>query len=217
MKKIVYFSFLISLFFISLLSVRANVKKPLSGKKIIIDAGHGGIDPGTVVDDIYEKDVNLQISIYLKDTLEKKGAKVLMTRDGDYDLASPNAFYRKKSDFDNRISLINNSNADMFLSIHLNYLSDFTYGGPQVFHLDNNILAQSIQNSLNNELKGNRNIKLIPSDTYMYKRIKITGVLIECGFLSNETDRSNLIDKKYQIKVANSISNGIINYFTKTS
>ena len=84
---------------------------PLSGRIFVIDAGHGGVDPGTVVGSIYEKDINLDISLALRDELTKLGAIVYMTREGDYDLGTPKATYRKKSDFDHRISYINKSKA----------------------------------------------------------------------------------------------------------
>ena len=137
-----------------------------------------------------------------------------MTRDGDYDLSTPNALYRKKSDFDNRIDLINNSGADLYISIHLNYLNDTKYYGPQVFYLNKNIyLANIMQNTLNDSLNGTRKIKKIPSDTYMYSKLKISGILIECGFLSNANERNKLITDKYQQKVAFEIANGIIKYY----
>ncbi len=126
----------------------------------------------------------------------------------------PNASYRKKSDFDNRIKKINESKADLYLSIHLNYLSNSSYYGPQVFYdKENEKLAEKIQSAMNERLKGNREIKKIPSDTYMYDKLEIKGVLIECGFLSNGQERNLLITEEYQQKVADSISLGIIKYF----
>lgn len=142
------------------------------------------------------------------------GAEVILTRDGDYDLSKPDATYRKKSDFDNRIKLINESNASMYISIHLNYLSDTRYSGPQVFYNgEDKKLAETIQSAMNKDLNGDRMIKKIPSDTYMYNKLKISGVLIECGFLSNYKERELLQTKEYQIKVAKSIANGILEYF----
>ncbi len=174
---------------------------PLSNKTYVIDVGHGGVDPGTVVGNIYEKDINLKISLKLREKLENYGAKVILTRDGDYDLGTPNASRRKKSDFDHRIKIINNSNADYYLSIHLNYLNDSSYYGPQVFYNDENELnkelALKIQKYLNENLQSNREIKKIPNSTYMYSRLKIPGVLIECGFLSNNNERQKLISEEY--------------------
>lgn len=187
---------------------------PLTGKTIIIDVGHGLEDSGANVGKIYEKDINLQISLKLEKELGSMGANVILTRDADYDLSTPNARYRKKSDFDNRIKLINTSNADIYLSIHLNYLNDSRYSGPQVFYNnDNKQLAESIQTSLNNFTKKDREVKTIPKDTYMYNKLKVPGVLIECGFLSNAKERSLLTNEEYQREIAASISKGVLAYF----
>ena len=191
---------------------------PLKEKTIIIDPGHGGPDPGTIYKDILEKNVNLSISKELKKELSKYGVNVIMTRDGDYDLSSPGAIYRKKSDFDNRLTLINIEKADLYLSIHLNYLNDSSYYGPQVFYLnDDKDLAIITQKELNKISDSNRNVKLIPNDTYMYKRINISGLLIECGFLSNSYDRNRLVDNKYQSKIVEAIIRGLQLYFTQYS
>ena len=188
---------------------------PLNGKLIIIDPGHGGIDPGTVVNDVYEKNINLNIALLLERELEKNGASVIMTRDKDYDLAGPKSSFRKKSDFDNRINLINTSGADMYISIHLNYLDDSSYYGPQVFYSkDNNNLALVIQKNMNKLLDGNREIKKIPNDIYMYNKLMPSGVLIECGFLSNSYEREKLVLLMYQEQIAKAICMGIIDYFS---
>lgn len=188
---------------------------PLSGKIIVIDPGHGGKDPGTISENIYEKDINLAISKALKIELSKVGATVILTRDDDYDLSVPNARWRKKSDFDNRIKLINNSDADLYLSIHLNYLTNNSYYGPQVFYNneENKKLASIIQEILNSKLNSDREIKQIPSKTYMYDKLNIPGVLIECGFLSNFKEMKNLVNEEYQQKIASLIKEAIIKYF----
>ncbi len=215
MKKILILPILlICLGGIWLHPILAKNTLPLVGKIIIIDPGHGKLDPGTVYGDIYEKDINLQISLFLKEKLESYGAVVLMTREGDYDLSSPNAIYRKKSDFDNRIKYINESKGDLYLSIHQNYLSDSRYSGSQVFYTsDNKILAQSIQQVLNKELKNDREIKMIPNTKYMYSKLHIKGVLVECGFLSNKEEREKLITTKYQQEFAASLAKAIIVYY----
>lgn len=140
-----------------------------------------------------------------------------MTRNGNYDLSSPNIYNRKRSDFDNRIKLINNSNADLYLSIHLNYLSDSSYYGPQVFYNEksenNKLLAESIQKHLNEQVKTKREIKKIPSHTYMYSKLIVDGVLIECGFLSNYNEKMKLKTDEYQEKIAQYITEAIIKYY----
>lgn len=214
MKK--YYFVLFTFFICTLIfySLKVEAIMPLTSRTIVIDAGHGFKDPGTSYGNIYEKDINLAISSYLEELLGSLGANVIMTRDGDYDLSIPDYNFRKKSDFDNRIKLINESNADLYLSIHLNYLSDSSYSGPQVFYTkDNKLLAEVIQKNMNNYLKGNREVKTMPKDTYMYNKLKVPGVLIECGFLSNGIERNKLITKDYQREVAKAITQGILEYF----
>ena len=93
MRKYICFLLLISIWLLTL-PVKASI--PLIGKILVIDVGHGGKDPGTVYKDIYEKDINLKISLELEKELSKLGATVLLTREGDYDLSSANAIWRKK-------------------------------------------------------------------------------------------------------------------------
>ena len=186
---------------------------PLMGKLIVIDSGHGGKDPGTMYENIYEKDINLAIALQLEKELSRLGASVLLTRNGDYDLSGPNAYMRKKSDFDNRIKIINESKANYYFSIHLNYLENSKYFGPQVFYnnqtKNNKIIAEHIQKNLNQALKTDREVKKIPSKTYMYDKLKIDGVLIECGFLSNPQERNLLKSKDYQKKFAKILAKSI--------
>ena len=205
---------LIVLVLVSVSSFRVFALLPLSGKLILIDIGHGGKDPGTISNGILEKDLNLAIGKKLETELVKKGASVILTRDGDYDLSNPQAERRKQSDFDNRIKLINSSKADMYLSIHINYLEDASYKGGQVFYYKtekNKNIALSIQEELN-KISDKREVKKTPN-IYMYQRLKVPGVLVECGFLSNAVERQNLITEGYQEKVAKAISNGVANYY----
>ena len=191
-----------------------EVKGNLSDKVIIIDPGHGGKDAGTSVDDILEKDINLSISLLLKNKLEELGVSVIMTRDGDYDLSSPDIDRRKKSDFDNRINLINNSGADLYLSIHINYLDDSRVYGAQVFYTkDNEELASIMQNEFKKNLNTPLDYKKINNSIYMYKKLEIAGLLIECGFLGNASDRKLLMNNNYREKLVNSIINAIIKYY----
>lgn len=174
---------------------------------------HGGKDNGTSYGNILEKDINLSISTLLMNELTRNGASVSLTRNDDYDLGSPNASRRKKSDFDNRIKLINESNANMYLSIHTNYLQDSTYLGGQVFYYgnDNKIIAEKLQAQINT-LGYLRSIKSMPN-VYMYKNLKIPGVLVETGFISNDTDRKRLTSPEYQKLLAQALVKGIIAYY----
>lgn len=186
----------------------------LKGKVIVLDAGHGGKDGGTSVNGIYEKDINLAIVLKLRDELNKQGVDVILTRDGDFDLSSPNTNRRKKSDFDNRIKLINSSAADLYLSIHVNYLNDGRYYGAQTFYTgDNEDLARVIQTEFNKNLSSPMDVKKISNSIYMYKQLTIPGVLIETGFISNSSERKLLINDEYQYKIVDAIVGALINYY----
>ena len=188
----------------------------LFGKIIYLDAGHGGPDPGTIYKNIYEKDINLSIVKKLQQILEEDGAIVYLTRYGDYDLSKNYTASRKKSDLNTIARIINESNADIYISIHLNSIRSSTWSGAQVFYDDandkNHDLAILMQKRLKKDLKTNREVKEI-STMLMNRKIKIPGILIEVGFLSNPNDRYKLQKSDYQYKVAESIKKGIIEYF----
>lgn len=181
----------------------------------ITGASHGGKDPGTINGNTYESKINLEISQKIELELAKLGASTILTRNGDYDLATPNARWRKKSDFDNRIKLINNSNANLYLSIHLNYLENSSYSGPQVFYNneENQKIAKLIQEELNKTTNHNREIKKIPTKTYMYSKLEVPGVLIECGFLSNYEEKERLKKQEYQENLAKVVAKSITKYY----
>ncbi|HHX33503.1 MAG TPA: hypothetical protein GX713_04695 [Mollicutes bacterium] len=214
MKRIVLLLIIICFIILTIFKVDARKTTfPLIGKLIIIDPGHGGVDNGASHLGVNEDEINLLISLELRKALEKEGATVMMTRDGDYDLSRPNAIYRKKSDFDNRIRIINNSDSDLYLSIHLNFFHQSSYYGPQVFYYNDQKLAEVIQNELNNNLNSKRKAKKMDNSNYMYSKLNINGVLIECGFLSNTNERNKLSTKEYQKNLALIITKGVINYY----
>lgn len=217
-KRLIKLTLLLLLFLIIIISIfnvnASNLTFPLLGKTIYLDAGHGGVDNGATVNNVKEKDLNLQIVYKLKETLTSAGATVFLTRKDDNDISNPNALYRKKSDFDNRIKLINNSNADLYISIHQNIYQNKKYSGPQVFYVkDNQKLAEIIQNTLNKYLNTKRKVKTI-NNTYMYKLLKKKGILIECGFISNDNERYKLKTEEYQLKLSKIITEGIITYYS---
>ena len=208
MKRIIVVLFLCLLLFIT----NVNASLPLSGKLIIIDVGHGGRDMGTSYNTLEEKELNLSISRNIEKYLILNGASVLLTREDDYDLSSPNSKLRKRNDFDNRIDFINKSKADLYLSIHINHLNDKSYSGAQIFYIDDNYkLAEILQSKLN-AITYPRSIKKIKG-LYMYDKLKIKGVLIECGFISNTKEREKLQNKEYQELLSKTIVDGIIDYY----
>lgn len=194
-----------------------ELKLPLLGKLIIVDPGHGGRDPGAVYKDIYESPINLEISKILMEDLEKLGAIVYLTRNGEYDISDPNSWNKKNSDLQNRVNLIENSNADLYLSIHLNADTSNTWRGAQVFYDDvnskNKKFAEIMQDSFKKNLNSNREYKEI-STYYMYRRIKkVPGALLEVGFLTNANERYLLQQNEYQKKISNAITEGVITFF----
>ena len=206
MKKICVFLFLI-LFFVFNVKSRDGL---LTNKIIYLDAGHGGIDGGSNYKDIKEADINLSIVMTLKEEMEKEGAKVYLTRYGNYDLAST-THYRKRSDLSNRAIMINKSDCDIYLSIHLNSSLNSTWNGAQVFYDDVNSKNKYLADSLQKELGNKKTV--LAHNYYMYSRIKKPGVLLELGFISNYNDRNNLQNKEYQIKISANIIKGIVKFF----
>lgn len=192
---------------------------PLFGKLIYIDPGHGGVDPGAQYKDIYEKTINLEIAKHIVNSLNAKGAIVYLTRTADYDLAVPNAYLRKRSDLYQRALMINHSNCDLYLSIHLNASQFNSWQGAQVFYSEvnseNKIIATILQEAFKKHLGSKRAIKKA-ENLYMYKRVKQPGVLLELGFISNPHDRYLVRQEYYQKKLAQVITEAVITYFKGT-
>ncbi len=196
---------------------------PLYGKTIVIDAGHGGIDGGAVAEDgTVEKDINLSISKYLKNSLQKYGATVIMTRDSDISLHSDDSESvksKKHSDLINRRKIANNSGADLIISIHLNYFTEHQYKGAQMFYNDtlpeSKVLAEILQKSVvdNVDNSNNRVAKKLDTKKLLFENLTIPGVIAECGFLSNYDETQLLKTKEYQLKIAEALCQGISEYF----
>lgn len=197
----------------------SNNDLTLLGKVIYIDPGHGGKDPGAVYKDIYESNINLEISKKISDILTSKGAIVYLTRDGDYDLSAINALNRKRSDLSRRANIINRSMCDMYISIHLNAESSSVWSGAQVFYDDinpkNEKIAKIMQTELAKDFKTNRKYKET-NEMYLHKRVERPGILIEVGFLSNPNERYHLTKDYYQTRIAKTIVRGIEKYFNVT-
>jgi len=219
MKK---YAFIVLLSFILLTSLAFKFPTensfPLFGHLIVLDPGHGSKDPGSVYKDEYEKDYNLKFAESLKSILENMGATVILTRDGDYDLSEPDAPSRKRSDFNNRIKLIEETKPDLYLSLHMNSIKETKYYGSQVFYSEvnpkNKILAETIQDHLNTYFNFEKNTSKIGKAKYMFGKINTTGVLIEYGFMSSPKDRENLKSDNYRLELANIIGESLVDYFT---
>ncbi|TNJ62213.1 N-acetylmuramoyl-L-alanine amidase CwlD [Paenibacillus hemerocallicola] len=193
---------------------------PLSGKVIAIDAGHGGPDGGAVSKDgLVEKEVNLAISLYLRDYLQQAGALVVMTRENDRDLASEATkgySKRKTEDLLNRVDLIQQNKAGMSISIHLNSIPSSKWKGAQTFYYPTNPegkkLAESIQSEIRTNLNNTDRVPKTEDTFYLLKTLPIPAVLVEVGFLSNPEEARLMADASYQKKVAESIYRGVVRY-----
>lgn len=187
---------------------------------IYIDPGHGGEDGGAVgVDGIYEKDIVLSISKKLKKYLNEAGYNVLLTRDGDYDLADDSSKNKKREDIHARVKLINESNCLLFVSIHANKFSSPKVYGSQVFYRfkddDSKTLSEEIQDSLRSILQNTKREAKSISGKYLIDNTNCTGSLVEVGFLSNPEEASLLIDDYYQERLAYAIYIGVLSYLQK--
>lgn len=193
-----------------------------SKKTIIIDAGHGGEDGGTQsLGGVLEKDINLAISLRIKEILDSLGVPNILVRDGDYmiyDDPNDSMRHRKVSDIHNRLKLAENTDNSILLSIHQNYFEQSRYSGAQVFYSKNNPLskeiAENIQKTIvkNTQPDNTRVIKQSGKEIYLLYHSKSPAVMVECGFLSNEEEAKKLCDETYQTKIALSICEGVLKF-----
>lgn len=213
-KSIVLVVLCLFVFSIQIISAQSL---PLQDTIIMVDAGHGGRDSGTYYGDILEKDINLEIAKELEKELTKYGTIVYMTRKRDVDLSSIYDSAKKRGDLYRRLLLIKEKKCDVYISIHINWYDDNTLRGAEVLYnsinKENKVLAQSIMNRFKKELDSNRNIKT--TDLYMYRNTTTPGVLVECGYLSNPTERKLLQKEEYQKRLAKTITKGIIDFMRK--
>lgn len=188
---------------------------PLSGITIVLDAGHGGKDQGAQVENVKEQEINLLLTQKLKTKLEDAGAKVVLTRDGAYDLASEGASNRKKEDMKNRVAIINEEASDLFISIHLNSYPNTSIQGAHAFYKKEDEaskqFANIIQKYFNDVTKLEKDVKT--GDYYILNNANKVGVLVECGFISNAQERAKLITDSYQEELAEVLYKSVLEYF----
>ena len=195
----------------------------LSKKTVIIDPGHGLPDEGAGNSSgLTEANINLTISLKLKEKLESNNFNVILTREnenGIYDSSAKTIREMKNSDLKNRVKIGNNSNADIFVSIHLNKIEQSQYWGWQTFYKksseESKKLAECIQEGISEEISDRQNKReaLSISNKYLTDNIKIPTTIVECGFLSNAEEAKLLQQDDYQNRLVNGIYNGIIKYF----
>ncbi len=186
-------------------------------KIVFIDPGHGGKDDGASRNDVVEDEINLKIASKLFEICALNNFVTYITRSGDYDLASQYAKNRKREDLKKRVQAIADANADLFISIHLNALNDETVHGPMVYYrygdTESKALAEIVQQDLNELAKVNK--KPHSEDYYLFRNTKCNGILIECGFISNYSERQKLLQESYQNELAQVIYGAVYKYFSK--
>ena len=183
---------------------------------IVVDPGHGGEDPGKVgINDVLEKDLNLQIAKKVADLLKSAEIKVVMTREND---KVPDI---KKQDLEQRVKLINDTNPTLALCIHQNSYPDATIRGAQVFYHTFTPEAEDIASVIQEQLRtvdpeNKRQIK--ENDTYyMLKNSKAPTVIVECGFLTNPEEAQKLTQDDYQQQLAQAICEGIVKWLNNST
>lgn len=199
--------------------VQVSVSK-YNGYTIVIDAGHGGRDGGSVgIGGTIEKEINLKYSLALKEVLQKNGFRVVLTRKNDDGLYSAFDKNKKSSDMKQRFKIISEANPNLVVSIHMNSFSDSSACGATTYFRKNDKASEAcadlVQKSLNKNC-GAKVSKAKVGDYYMLNCSYYTAILVECGFISNEDEEKKLNTKDYMNNVVNSIYKGIFLYFGNT-
>ena len=188
---------------------------------IVIDAGHGGEDGGAEVDGVLEKDINLSIGGKLSEILRLCGCRVTEIRDEDisvYDSDAQTLREKKVSDLKRRVKIANENDNNILVSIHQNKFDNSAYSGAQLFyssnHDDSRVLAESIRSAITSLLQkdNTRELKPAGSDIYLLDHAEVPAVIVECGFLSNQEERSKLMDDDYQNEMAYAVAMGVLEY-----
>lgn len=193
-------------------------------KTVVIDAGHGGEDPGKVsgYSDLREKDLNLIIAMKVKELLVKDNFNVIMTREDDklqYTEGTTNIYDKRKQDLTKRKKTMDESGAAIVVSIHMNSFPETQYYGAQTFYPpnsdDSKKLAASLQNSLKEivDQQNKRQPQLKSDPIVILKDLKTPTTIVECGFLSNAEEEKRLGTEEYRDKLAKAITEGIKAYF----
>lgn len=185
---------------------------------VVIDAGHGGDDPGKIgINDALEKDINLKIAFLVRDYLEQNDVKVIMTRETDAGLYDAGASNKKVQDMKRRLAIIEEAQPRVTVSIHQNSYPEEYVHGAQVFYYNTSRegqkLAERIQAQFIKSVDPENNRKIKANDSYyLLKKTATPIVIVECGFLSNREEADKLCQEEYQEKTAWAICMGILRY-----
>ena len=184
----------------------------LQGRVILLDAGHGGTDGGARAKDsgTWEKVINLQVALAVRDALQAEGAAVLMTRETDRQYSE-----NKREDLTARLEIGRSGGAEMVLSIHMNEYHNRLESGPQVFYRagqeQSRLLAGVLQEALIEGLSPAKRREAMAGD-YFILSLDIPSVLVECGFISNGAEEKLLLTEEYQQKIAQAVCLGVTRY-----
>jgi N-acetylmuramoyl-L-alanine amidase len=194
----------------------------VAGKVIVVDPGHGGIDPGCVGrSGVQEKEVNLELARRLAVFLNQAGARVILTREGDYDLSDEKyraqLNLRQKDDLEARVEIARKYQADLFISIHVNAISLSDCWGAQVFYHPQSREGKRLAGLIQQELiktvgESYRWIK--PEDFFVLRSVGCPAVIVEAGFISHPREETLLQDPVYQNKLAWCVYAGVVRYFS---
>ena len=183
-----------------------DVDKPLFGRKIMLDPGHGGEDIGYKGDylGLLEKDINLNLSLKLKEKLENLGADVYMTRERDENIITVN-----------RLEKANRIKPDFFISIHMDYFPRSSMKGVEMFHFrdddESKALGLCIYEKLKREQVPVKSVK--EGNFYIFRGVSVSSLMIEAGYLSNKDEEIKFKDGEYVEKIIKGIANGILDYY----
>lgn len=183
-------------------------------KKVVLDAGHGGRDPGKIgAGEIQEKDVNLKIAKKLKGKLEERGIQAVLTREKDETLAPEGSANRQVEDIKKRVERIDGENALLAVSIHQNSYQDPEVRGAQVFYYQHSTkgkeAAAILQEALTRMDPEHPREAKANGTYYLLRRTQTPTVIVECGFLSNPEEAKLLASEEYQEKIAEAVAEGI--------
>ena len=209
---------LLSVMYTQIVSYTAS---KFNGITIVLDAGHGGRDGGSVgANGTIEKTINLEYTLLLKDKLVNAGYRVILTRKNDDGLYSEFAKNKKLSDMNERFKIIKKANPNLVVSIHMNSFKNPSARGASTYYRQGDKASQTVGDLIQKSLHASCNANYTNSkvgDYYILNCSYYTSVLIECGFISNPSEEALLNSKEYKAKFIDAVFDGIFLYFGNNS
>lgn len=209
---------LLSVIYTQIVSYTAS---KFNGITIVLDAGHGGRDGGSVgANGTIEKTINLEYTLLLKDRLVNAGYRVILTRKNDDGLYNAFAKNKKLSDMNERFKIIKKANPNLVVSIHMNSFKNSSARGASTYYRQGDKASQTVGDLIQKSLHASCNANYTNSkvgDYYILNCSYYTSVLIECGFISNPNEEALLNSKEYKLKFVEAVFDGIFLYFGNNS